>query len=91
MTTVTLPLDGQLARARLPNVCRSLWMLVAASGASLALCDLRDVRPDFAAVDALARLQLYARRRGCSIALRTAPAELLELVELTGLRDVLLP
>ena len=91
MTSVTLPLDGQLARARLPNVCRTLWMLLAASGATLALCDLRGIPADVASVDALARLQLYARRRGCRILLRTAPAELLELVELMGLRDALLP
>ena len=90
MTTVTLALDGQLVQARLPNVCRTLWMLLACSGATLALCDLRGIRPDAATVDALARLHLYARRRGCRVLLRKAPVELLELIELMGLRDVLL-
>jgi ABC-type transporter Mla MlaB component len=89
MTTVTLVLDGQLARGRLPNLCRSLWMLLACSGATLAVCDLRGVRADVATVNALARLKLHARRRGCTILLRRAPAELLELVELMGLGDVL--
>jgi len=91
MATVTLALDGQLGRARLPNVCRNLWMLLACSGATLALFDLRGIRPDAAAVDALARLQLYARRRGCKVLLSTAPVELIELIELMGLHDALLP
>jgi ABC-type transporter Mla MlaB component len=89
MTTATLALDGQLARARLPNICRSLWMVLAGSGATLAVCDLRGVRADLATVDALARLKLFARRRGCTVVLRKAPAELLDLVELLGLSDVL--
>ena len=40
-------------------------------------------------VDALARLQLAAQRRGCQVRLRHASAELLELVAFMGLRDVL--
>jgi hypothetical protein len=40
-------------------------------------------------VDALARLQLAARRRGCQIRLRYASAELLDLVAFMGLADVL--
>ena len=38
-----------------------------------------------ALVDALARLQLAARRLGCSVRLRGACAELTELLELVGL------
>ncbi|MGH3963468.1 MAG: hypothetical protein ACRDRY_09465 [Pseudonocardiaceae bacterium] len=45
-------------------------------------------RPDLAVVDELARLQLAARRLGCSIRLRDACIELLELLELLGLGDV---
>jgi ABC-type transporter Mla MlaB component len=40
-------------------------------------------------VDQLARLQLQARRLGCSIRVRRACAELRELIELSGLEDVL--
>jgi hypothetical protein len=40
-------------------------------------------------VDALARLQLAARRTGCQVRLRNASTELLELVAFMGLRDVL--
>ncbi|HEU5362364.1 MAG TPA: hypothetical protein VFU56_03435 [Gaiellaceae bacterium] len=40
-------------------------------------------------VDALARLQLAARRGGYRIEVSNAPDELVELVELAGLREVL--
>ena len=43
-------------------------------------------RRDLSVVDELARLQLAARRLGCSIRVRDACAELLELLELAGLR-----
>jgi hypothetical protein len=48
-------------------------------------------RPDLAMVDELARLQLAARRLGCSVGLRQACPELLELLALVGLRAVLAP
>ena len=50
------------------------------------------VRPDAAdlsVVDGLARLQLAARRLGCSIRVRDACDELKGLLELVGLDDVL--
>jgi hypothetical protein len=46
-------------------------------------------RPDLTVVDNLARLQLAARRVGCSIRLRDACGELTELVDLAGLDEVL--
>ncbi|MGH3896716.1 MAG: hypothetical protein ACRDTA_00395 [Pseudonocardiaceae bacterium] len=45
-------------------------------------------RPDLAVVDELARLQLAALRLGCSIRLRGACVELLDLLDLLGLRKV---
>jgi hypothetical protein len=44
--------------------------------------------PDLAVVDALARLQLAARRLGYSIGLRDPSAELRALLDLVGLADV---
>jgi hypothetical protein len=44
---------------------------------------------DLAIVDALARLQLAARRSGYEIAVTNVPCDLLELIDLAGLRDVL--
>ncbi len=46
-------------------------------------------RPDLSAVDALARLELAAKRMGCSIVVREAHAELCDLLELAGLADLL--
>ena len=44
---------------------------------------------DLGIVDALARLQLAARRSGYEVAVTDAPRDLLELIELAGLSDVL--
>ena len=51
--------------------------------------DVHAVAPDLCTVDDLARLQLAARRAGCSIQLRNAGAALRELIALVGLADVL--
>lgn len=51
--------------------------------------DVRDIDPDAVTVDALARLQLAARRLSCRLLLRNASPELLELVTFMGLADVL--
>ena len=45
--------------------------------------------PDLALADNLARLQLEARRVGCSIQLRHPGPDVVELLDLVGLRDVL--
>jgi hypothetical protein len=45
--------------------------------------------PELEIVDALARLQLAARRCGCCIEVTGAPTEIVELIELAGLREVL--
>ncbi len=54
------------------------------------VCDVRALAaPDVGAIDALARLQLAARRLGLELRLRHASAELLGLVELAGLSEAL--
>lgn len=45
-------------------------------------------RPDLAVVDELARLQLAARRLGCSVELRGSCSELRELLAMLGLDEV---
>lgn len=45
--------------------------------------------PDLALVDSLARLQLAARRLGCSIQVHDACPELAGLLDLAGLAEVL--
>jgi ABC-type transporter Mla MlaB component len=82
--------DGPIARADLPGLCHRVCALLASSnGASVAYCDVSSVKPDAVTVDALARLQLAARRNHCQVRLRNASRELLELVAFMGLEDVL--
>jgi len=45
--------------------------------------------PDLGVVDELARLELAARRQGCSIRLRRACPDLVALLALAGLGDVI--
>ena len=59
------------------------------SPASTIVCDLGGVSPAAAAVDALARLQLNARRLGLEIRLRHVSRELQELIAFAGLDGVL--
>lgn len=44
---------------------------------------------DLVTIDALARLQLAARRLGCAVRVRHPPPDLSCLLELTGLADAL--
>jgi hypothetical protein len=53
------------------------------------VCDVRSVVPDGAALDALARLQLNARRLGLELLLRNASSELQALIAFAGLDQVL--
>jgi hypothetical protein len=54
------------------------------------VCDVSAlVDPDVAAVGALARFQLAARRRGCRIVFQRAPPGFYELVDLMGLHDAI--
>lgn len=62
---------------------------VGQSATSAIYCDVGDVAADAAAIEALARLQLAARRCGCQVRLRNASRELLDLVALVGLSDIL--
>jgi hypothetical protein len=50
--------------------------------------DVRGLPSDVLTVDALARLQLEARRCGCCVAVHAAP-ELVQLLAFLGLSDVL--
>lgn len=72
-----------------PGLCGRVCALLGSSPGSIALCDVVSVSPDAVTVEALARLQLAARRTGCEVRLRNASAELLELLAFMGLRDVL--
>jgi ABC-type transporter Mla MlaB component len=88
-STIVIAIDGPIARADLPGLCDRVCALLQDSRPEIALCDVSGVDVDAVTVDALARLQLAARRHGCTVRLRNASTDLLELVAFMGLRDVL--
>jgi ABC-type transporter Mla MlaB component len=86
--TVAFAIGGPLTRADLPGLCRRICALLERTDAEVVLCDLTRAGPDAVTVDALARVRLAARRRGCSTQLCGASSELIELLDFAGLRDV---
>jgi ABC-type transporter Mla MlaB component len=87
--TVAFAIRGPITRADLAGLSDRVCRLLNESRAVVVLCDVHGVQPDCVTVDALARLQLAARRYSCRIRLRHASDELLELVAFMGLADVL--
>jgi ABC-type transporter Mla MlaB component len=85
----TLTIDGPLARADLPGLFARTCALLDAGAVEVLRCEVACVSADAVAVDALARLALAARRRGCRLRLAGASEELRELIELAGLAGVL--
>ena len=86
---VAFAIRGPIARADLPGLCARVCALLEGNDADVVVCDVHGVEPDAVTVDALARLQLAARRHECRVRLCSASSELLELVAFMGLRDVL--
>jgi ABC-type transporter Mla MlaB component len=88
--TLSFAIEGPITREDLPGLCDRVCALLSESDAEEAICDVSGVGVDAVTVDALARLQLAARRHGCRIRLcGSATPELLALVEFMGLTDVL--
>jgi ABC-type transporter Mla MlaB component len=80
---------GPIERDDLTGLCDRVCKLLRAGGAGVAHCDVAGIEPDAVTVDALARLQLGARRTGCRVVPENASPDLLALVALMGLEDVL--
>lgn len=88
--TIVLDVRGPIARAGVPALCERVRVLLAARDIDVVTCEVGAIAdPDLVTIDALARLQLAARRLGRSIRLRHARAELQDLLVLTGLCDEL--
>lgn len=84
--SIILDLRESVARAAVPGLCERLRLLLATGDVDLVTLEVGALSdPDAVAVDALARLQLTARRLGGSIRLRHARAKLRDLLDLTGL------
>src|SRR5580765_3299564 len=86
---IAFAIRGPILRADLPGLTDRVCGLLGASEAGEALIDVAGVEADAVCVDALARLQLGARRHGCSVRLANASDELRGLVAFMGLADVL--
>ena len=80
---------GPIARDDLPGLCNRVCAALHERGPGVTRCDVGGVEPDAVTVDALARLQLAARRLGCEVRLENASEDLRELIAFMGLRDVL--
>jgi ABC-type transporter Mla MlaB component len=87
--TASFGIRGPIAPSDLPGLCARVCKVLRESAPGDVLCDVHGVEPDAATVDALARLQLAARRSGCRVLLRDASTDLLELMAFMGLDDVL--
>ncbi len=88
--SILLASTGRIALGDLPRLCDEVRALLTRSESTLILCDVGALGgPDAVTVDALARVQLVARRLGREISFHNATVDLRELLEFMGLSDVL--
>ena len=87
--TVGVVICDPIIPADVPQLWARVRQLLEGSDAQVVVCDVSAlVDPDLGTVDALARLQLTARRVGCQIQVRHACCHLQELLALVGLDEV---
>jgi ABC-type transporter Mla MlaB component len=86
---VAFAIRGPITRADLPGLCDRVRVVLTDAPEPIVSCDVHGVEPDAVCVDALARLQLAAQRRGRRVVLLNASAGLLDMVDLMGLANVL--
>lgn len=87
-STSGLAVSGRIGPADRAALCERVGALLEA-GQTGVECDVRELTDvDLGTLDALARLQLAARRRGGTVWLRHASVELQELLALAGLDGV---
>ncbi len=82
-------IGDRIARPDVDAICDRVSEELGGSGACVLLCEVSALTDaDLLTVDALARLQLGARRLGCDMRLEHAPPELRDLLSLLGLQEV---
>ncbi|MBA3552095.1 MAG: STAS domain-containing protein [Actinobacteria bacterium] len=87
-----LVISGPIAPVDVPGLCGRVRAALNRTHAELVVCDVSALAdPDAVTVDALARLQLTARRLGRHVRLRHACGELRDLIALMGLQGVVRP
>jgi ABC-type transporter Mla MlaB component len=88
-TTVVFAFDGPLARGDVAPLCERMRALLERSGADVVVCELgTGVVADAVTVDALARLQLTARRLARRLRVPRLPADLAALLAFVGLEEL---
>jgi ABC-type transporter Mla MlaB component len=87
--TIVVVIDGPIAPGDVPPLWERIRPLLECTDAEVVVCDVTALGdPDAVTIDALARLQLAARRCGRRVRVRHACAELKGLLDLMGLADV---
>lgn len=82
-----LVLPGLVTRDEVPRLCEAVRALLGTTGAGVVVCDVAGLGPPgLTAVDALARMELAARRAGGRIRLAGPDPALRALLDLVGLR-----
>ena len=86
---IDLGRSGRIDRADIPGLCERAEAVMTNQAQGQLVCDVGAiVAPDAVTVDALARLQLTARRLGCQLRVEHASAELRGLLAFMGLSGV---
>lgn len=85
-----LVITGSVAgAAAVRRLCEQLGAVMASCGGETVICDVHALPPSTRALEALARLQLTARRAEHRIRLQRAAPELLQLLAFAGLAAVI--
>ena len=85
---LVLSVEGPITDAAVARLCDRLRAVLATSDVDVVTYDVRSIaRADATALEALARLQLTARRMGRSVRLCHVSSELHDLLHLAGLSE----
>jgi ABC-type transporter Mla MlaB component len=84
-----LTIAGPLERGDIPELCDKVRRIAELAPEGPLVCNVADALPDAVTVDALAHVQLTARRLGTQLRLEGASPELCDLMAFFGLRAAL--
>lgn len=91
---IVVVLDSQISSKSIPRLCENLRAVLEASDADVVVCDVGTLVAaspvTLDVLDALARLQLTAKRVGRRLHVANASSQLRTLLTLTGLSETLL-
>lgn len=86
-TPAVLVMPGLVTRDEVPRLCEAVRAHLGVTGGGVVVCDVAGLGPPgLSVVDALARMELAARRAGGRIRLRDPDPALRALLDLVGLR-----